>query len=41
MIAIKLTGTFNGVHAFAADMRARGEGHIVNTASMAGLIASA
>ena len=37
MIAIKLTGTFNGVHAFAADMRARGEGHIVNTASMAGL----
>lgn len=37
MIAIKLTGSFNGVHAFAADMRARGEGHIVNTASMAGL----
>lgn len=37
MIAIKLAGTFNGIHAFAADMRARGEGHIVNTASMAGL----
>jgi NAD(P)-dependent dehydrogenase (short-subunit alcohol dehydrogenase family) len=37
MIAIKLTGTYNGIHAFAADMRARGEGHIVNTASMAGL----
>jgi NAD(P)-dependent dehydrogenase (short-subunit alcohol dehydrogenase family) len=40
MIAIKLTGTYNGVHAFAADMRARGEGHIVNTASMAGLVSS-
>ena len=37
MIAIKLTGAFNGIHAFAADMRSRGEGHIVNTASMAGL----
>ncbi len=35
MIAIKLTGTFNGIHAFAADMRGRGHGHIVNTASMA------
>ncbi len=40
MIAIKLTGTFNGVHTFAADMGERGDGHIVNTASMAGLIAS-
>jgi NAD(P)-dependent dehydrogenase (short-subunit alcohol dehydrogenase family) len=39
MIAIKLGGTFNGVHTFAADMRARGEGHIVNTASMAGIMA--
>jgi NAD(P)-dependent dehydrogenase (short-subunit alcohol dehydrogenase family) len=37
MIAIKLIGTFNGIHSFGADMRARGEGHIVNTASMAGL----
>lgn len=37
MIAIKLTGTYNAIHAFAAEMRARGEGHIVNTASMAGL----
>lgn len=37
MVAIKLTGTFNGIHTFAADMRARGEGQIVNTASMAGL----
>ena len=39
MIAIKLTGTFNGVHTFAAGMRDRGVGHIVNTASMAGLFA--
>jgi NAD(P)-dependent dehydrogenase (short-subunit alcohol dehydrogenase family) len=37
MLAIKLVGAFNGIHAFAADMRARGKGHIVNTASMAGL----
>lgn len=41
VVAIKLTGTFNGIATFGADMRARGEGHIVNTASMAGLIASA
>jgi len=40
VVAIKLTGTFNGIAAFGADMRARGNGHIVNTASMAGLIAS-
>lgn len=37
MIAIKLAGTFNGIHTFAAEMRARREGQIVNTASMAGL----
>ena len=37
MIAIKLTGTYNGIRTFAGEMRARGEGHIVNTASMAGL----
>jgi NAD(P)-dependent dehydrogenase (short-subunit alcohol dehydrogenase family) len=39
VIAIKLTGTFNGVATFGAGMRARGDSHIVNTASMAGLIA--
>jgi NAD(P)-dependent dehydrogenase (short-subunit alcohol dehydrogenase family) len=39
VIAINLTGVFNGVSAFAADFRARGRGHIVNTASMAGLSA--
>ena len=41
MIAIKLTGTFNGIHTFVPGMKARGRGHVVNTASMAGLIASA
>lgn len=37
IVAINLFGVFNGVSAFAADMRARGRGHIVNTSSMAGL----
>jgi NAD(P)-dependent dehydrogenase (short-subunit alcohol dehydrogenase family) len=37
-IAINLTGVFNGVHAFAKSMKARGRGHIVNTASMNGVI---
>lgn len=41
VIAIKLNGTFNGIATFGADMRARGLGHIVNTASMAGLTAIA
>ena len=41
MVAIMVTGTFNGVRTFAATMRERREGHIVNTASMAGLVASA
>ena len=37
-IAIDLTAVFNGVHMFAADMKARGSGHIVNTASMNGIV---
>jgi NAD(P)-dependent dehydrogenase (short-subunit alcohol dehydrogenase family) len=41
LVAIMLTGVFNGIHTFGAGMRARGDGHIVNTASMAGLVASA
>lgn len=41
MIGVKVTGTFNGIHTFVPGMRARGSGHVVNTASMAGLIASA
>ena len=40
IIRINLTSVFNGISAFAAAMRDRGSGHIVNTASMAGLTAS-
>jgi NAD(P)-dependent dehydrogenase (short-subunit alcohol dehydrogenase family) len=39
IVAINLGGVFNGVSAFAAGMRARRKGHIVNTSSMAGLAA--
>jgi NAD(P)-dependent dehydrogenase (short-subunit alcohol dehydrogenase family) len=38
IIAINLTGIYNGVWAFAADMAARGKGHIVCTSSQAGLM---
>jgi NAD(P)-dependent dehydrogenase (short-subunit alcohol dehydrogenase family) len=41
MMRIKVTGVFNGIHTFAAGMRSRGVGHIVSTASTAGLTASA
>jgi NAD(P)-dependent dehydrogenase (short-subunit alcohol dehydrogenase family) len=41
MLAVTPSGTFNGVRAFAARMRGRGDGHIVNTASMLGLVANA
>ena len=37
LIRVNLTSVFNGVSTFGARMRARGSGHIVNTASMAGL----
>jgi NAD(P)-dependent dehydrogenase (short-subunit alcohol dehydrogenase family) len=37
MVAIDLTGVFNGISTFAADLRARGFGQIVNTASMMAL----
>lgn len=40
ILAINLVGVANGVFAFAADMRGRGRGHIVNTSSQAGLTAS-
>jgi len=40
IIRINLTSVFNGISTFAAAMRDRGSGHIVNTASMAGLTAS-
>lgn len=38
MIAINLTGVYNGIAAFGAAMRDAGEGHIVNTASTQGVI---
>lgn len=37
ILAINLGGVVNGIFAFAADMRARGSGHIVCTSSQAGL----
>lgn len=40
VVRIKVQGTFYGIETFAAVMRESGQGHIVNTASMAGLIAS-
>lgn len=36
---IDVNGVFNGISAFAGDLRARGRGHIVNTASVMGLTA--
>ncbi|MCJ2178281.1 SDR family oxidoreductase [Novosphingobium album (ex Hu et al. 2023)] len=40
ILAINLVGIANGVFTFAAAMRERGKGHIVNTSSQAGLTAS-
>ncbi|MBO0729479.1 MAG: SDR family oxidoreductase, partial [Acidimicrobiaceae bacterium] len=37
LVAVMVTGMFNGIHTFAGGMRERGEGHILNTSSMAGL----
>lgn len=37
VIAANLIGVFNGIHTFAADMRGRRRGHIVNTSSMQGM----
>lgn len=39
VMAVNVTGVYNGVATFAADMRERRCGHIVNTSSMNGLIA--
>ncbi|MEE2059894.1 SDR family oxidoreductase [Rhodococcus artemisiae] len=41
LVSIDLAGVFNGVITFGAGMRARGRGHIVNTASVMGLLAGA
>jgi NAD(P)-dependent dehydrogenase (short-subunit alcohol dehydrogenase family) len=38
VVAINLTGAYNGVHYFAEGMRAAGAGHIVNTSSAGGLL---
>lgn len=38
MIAINLTGVYNGVREFGSGMRDRGHGHIVNTSSTQGVI---
>src|SRR3546814_4408078 len=40
ILAINLVGIANGVFTFAAAMRERKRGHIVNTSSQAGLTAS-
>jgi NAD(P)-dependent dehydrogenase (short-subunit alcohol dehydrogenase family) len=40
MIAINLTGVFNGISTFASGMRDRGVGHIVNIAAIGGLFAN-
>jgi NAD(P)-dependent dehydrogenase (short-subunit alcohol dehydrogenase family) len=37
VMGVNLTGVFNGVHTFLPRMVRQGEGHIVNTASAAGL----
>lgn len=39
IMAINLMGVFNGVSAFGASLREQGRGHVVNTASMAGVTA--
>jgi NAD(P)-dependent dehydrogenase (short-subunit alcohol dehydrogenase family) len=41
VIEVNVLGVAYGVHAFAPLLRAQGEGHIVNTASEAGLVSSA
>jgi NAD(P)-dependent dehydrogenase (short-subunit alcohol dehydrogenase family) len=41
VVDINLGSVFNGVHTFAARLRAAGGGHVVNTASLAGLSATA
>ncbi len=39
VLAINLTGVFNGISTFGASIRAQGRGHIVNTSSMSGMAA--
>lgn len=39
ILSVNVTGVFNGIRAFAPDMKRRRQGHIVNTASLNGLLA--
>jgi len=39
IMAVNVTGVFNGIRAFSPGMKARGQGHIVNTSSLNGLLA--
>jgi NAD(P)-dependent dehydrogenase (short-subunit alcohol dehydrogenase family) len=41
VVAINLTGVYNGVYHFVEGMRAAGGGHIVNTSSVGGLLGAA
>lgn len=41
IIDVNLLGVIHGVHSFLPGMLARGEGHILNTASMLGLVGAA
>ena len=38
LMAINVSGVYNGIHSLAPEMIARGSGHIVNTSSMNGLV---
>jgi len=40
VLGVNVGGVVNGVQTFAQKMKSQGEGHIVNTASMAGMISS-
>ena len=40
VLAVNVTGVFNGCKTFLPEMKARGSGHIVNTASVSGLFGS-
>jgi NAD(P)-dependent dehydrogenase (short-subunit alcohol dehydrogenase family) len=39
MLAVNVTGVFNGIKAFVPGMKARKSGHVVNTSSLNGLLA--
>ncbi|MFE2756362.1 SDR family NAD(P)-dependent oxidoreductase [Actinosynnema sp. NPDC059335] len=41
MVAVNLTGVYNGISTFYADLTGAGDAHIVNTASIGGLLGTA